>query len=739
MRITFLLLTIISTLSAVAQKTQLLPLTLENIWSGTFDQKDIIPQLMHTKPNVAFVRADKTTNFEGILTLDMITGKIIDTLFTNQTKGNEYELPTTFTFFEDFTFAPDDNNILVRSDKQSIYHTSHKEFVFIWNNTKKTLKPLSTDGKVSAAMYSPNSNYVSYVRDANVYIKNIETDKTTIVTTDGVAGSIINGIADEVYEDGFGLHEMCAWNPQSTKIAFIKLNQNYVKRVPIINYERAEAKVQQRVYAKAGESISEASIYVYDIINNSYVKMDVGSNVNQYIVNFKWHADGNSLLIERINRAQTQLDLLQCNATNGSLLKTVLTETQTPFVRVKQNNIRFKEGTDNFLWLSEKDGFNHIYDVNTTTGTSKQITSGNWEVQSIESIDAVNDKIFFMANKEDATQSHLYSITGLGKDRTKLTNGNTWHKVLISNDNKYFFDKYTTLNTPYVYKLYKTNGNEVNNKALIENKRFKETVEKYEVKNAKEFNFTNKNGQVLNGWVINNAKFDKKKQPLLLYVYGSNNKQEVTQQWNDRMAMTFKYFANLGYIVACIDPSGTPGKGVKFRNNSAESIEANAIEDIIDAKKYLINNFNVNANNTALMGWSYGGFLTTMAATKYAGNFNKYVAIAPVTNWKDYAVAYTERILQSPSDNVEKYKLTLPSNYVDNYKGGLLLVHGSYDDNVHLQHTMKLSKALTESDFYYDLQVFTDKGHSLSEGQIDVTRMNLFKKITKFLQRTETD
>ncbi len=737
MRTLLLLLTFTIASSVIAQKK--LPLTLESICSGYFDQKDIIPQLMNTKPAVAFLRADKATNFEGILTLDMVTGKIIDTLFTNQTKVDAGETPITFTFFEDFTFSPDDNSILIRSEKQIMYHTSHKEFVFVWDDIKKTLKPLSTDGKVSAATFSPNSKSISFIRDANLYIKNLETEKVTLVTTDGVQGAIINGLADEVYEDGFGLHKMYAWNEQSTKIAFIKLNQNYVKRVPLTNYERSEINVQQRVYAKAGENISEAGVYVYDIKNNSISKMDVGYNVNQYIVNFKWHPNGETLLIERLNRAQNQLDIIQCVATNGKQQKVVLNETQNPYVKVNANNIQFIDNTDNFLWLSEKDGYNHIYEVNTANGTTKQITKGKWEVNAIEKIAFADEKIYFTANKESVTENHLYAINYNGKNQNKLTTNKAWHQVLITNDNNYFFDKYTTINAPFTYKLIKTNGTEVTNKAIIENKIFKEKVALYNMPNVAEFNFVNKQGATINGWVMNSADRSGIKKPLLMYVYGSNNRQEVTQQWNDRMAMTFRYFASLGYVVACIDPSGTPGRGAAFRNNLGESIETNAIEDLLEAQKYLINNFNINNKETALMGWSYGGYLTTMAATKYAGSFKKYIAVAPVTNWRDYGAAFTERILQAPSDNPEKYKLTLPNNYIDNYKGGLLLVHGTYDDNVHLQHTMKLSKDLTSSDYYYDIQVYTDKGHNLSDGQIDVTRMNLFRKIAKFLQRNEND
>jgi dipeptidyl-peptidase-4 len=279
----------------------------------------------------------------------------------------------------------------------------------------------------------------------------------------------------------------------------------------------------------------------------------------------------------------------------------------------------------------------------------------------------------------------------------------------------------------------------VSNKAIIENKRFKEAILDYTIKDGEFFDFKNSSGQTINGWLLNGYNTKEKKKPLLLYVYGGNNKQEVTDKWDDRMAMTFRYFASMGYTVACIDPTGTPGRGEAFRKGTFNDLTNRSIADLADAKNYLANYHDVDANNVTLMGWSYGGFLTTMAATKYSGTFKKYIAIAPVTSWSDYNAAFTERILKTPADNVENYNAFRPGVYINKYVGGLLLVHGSIDQNVHVSHTMRLAKELTESDSYYDIQIFTDKGHALSDGQLDKTRMNLFKKIYKFMQRKETN
>ncbi len=727
-------------IGVIAKGQKKLPLTLESIWSGYFDEKKLQPHILHTKPAVAFIRAERETNFEGILTLDMVTGLIIDTIFTNQTKVEDNGTPTTFAFFEDFELSPDDSKILIKTERQSIYHQSYKEFVYIWDDNKKTLKPVSTDGKISCASFNPQGTLLAYVRDANIYIRNLETDKTTAVTTDGSYGSIINGMADEVYEDGFGLHKMYEWSPSGDKIAFAKTNQGFVKKIPLSTYEKNEPVIKQMVFAKPGEAISEVGVFVYDIKNNAFSKLEFGSNSNQYITNFKWQQNSSSLLVERLDRKQKRLDIVQNNANNGSLIKIVYTEEKPDYIKINSNNIIMHPTKNTFFWLSESSGYNHIYEIDYTNNKVSAITNGKWDVESFEGYDAQKGKIFFITNMQNEHQQELYAINDNGNNLEKITKGGGWHNVWLSKDFNYFFDKATTINSPSVYKIFKTNGKEITNKAIVENKRFQDNIKPYDLNDAKYFTFKNKNDDFINGWVINgdNDSLKKsKKKPLLLYVYGGNNKQEVTDQWDDRMAMTYRYFANKGYTVACIDPSGTPGRGEKFRKLTYNNLTNVVIDDIIGAKNYLQNKYNIDVNKTALMGWSYGGYLASLFATKYSNEFTNTIAIAPITNWRNYGAAYTERIIGSPSDNPELYKSLMPEEYIQTYNGGLLIIHGSADDNVHLQHTLKLAKALTESDSYYDIQIFTDKGHNLSDGGIDKTRMNLYRKIYKFLERNK--
>lgn len=712
-----------------------LQLDLQAIWNGYFDEKNLHPQVLNKQPAIAFIRADKQTNFEGILTLDMVTGKIVDTIFTNQTKVEPGETPITFTFFEDFAFSPDDNRMLIKTEKQSLYHLSFKEFTFIWDRLKKTLKPVSTDGKISYATFSPDGSKLAYIRDANLFIRDLETDATTPVTADGAYGQILNGMADEMYEDGFGITRAFEWSPDGKRIAFLKINQSFVKTFPITIFDKNYPTVIKQPYSKAGEAISEASLYIYDIANKLFTKADAGANPNQYITGFKWLPNNSHLLVQRLNRAQQQLDVLKINAANGNNMATVLTEKKENFVRVYPNNIYPLPGRNSFLWQSEEDGWSHIYEIGYDNVFKKQITKGEWEVQSLETVHDSAGLIYFMANERSPVQRHLYRIGFDGKNMERVTDSRGWHQVWLSADKKYFFDRSTTINSPSQFRMFTTGGREITNKAIIENRQFKENLEKYDYNNADFFSFRNQRGDKINGWVIKPVKPRGTKAPLLLYVYGGNSNNEVTEQWNDRMAMTFRYFASKGYYVACVDPSGTPGQGERFRKLSFKNPGEPEISDIIEARNYLLRNYSADEKKTTLMGWSYGGFIAALTATKHGGIFSKSVAIAPVTNWREYANVYTERLLQLPSENPEGYKTASPEEYIRNYQGGLLLVHGSEDNNVHIQHSMELARALTDSDHDYDIQIYPDKNHNLSDPGTDRTRMNLFKRILKFLER----
>jgi dipeptidyl-peptidase-4 len=471
------------------------------------------------------------------------------------------------------------------------------------------------------------------------------------------------------------------------------------------------------------------SIHIANTATGTKVKVDVGAETDQYIPRIKWTQDGNVLSVQRLNRLQNKWELLLADASTGGT-SVIVTEESKTYIDIT-DNLTFLQDGKGFIITSEKDGYNHIYLHDMQGKQLRQLTSGNWMVTQLYGVNAKGTDIFYQSTEEGSTQRHIYAVALDGKRKTKLTPEKGHNDADFSTGMRYFINRHSTASIPTVTTLHDDKGRTI--RLLKDNQRLKERFGALKTMQREFFTITPPHGTPLNAWMIKPSDFDASKQyPVLLYVYGGSGRTYVEDSWNVPNILWMHYMAQEGFVVVAMDPRGTDNRGRDFKHSVYMELGKLETEDCIETAKYLGSLPFVDAKRIGMFGWSYGGYLSSLAITKGADHFKAAIAVAPVTNWRYYDNIYTERFMRTPQENPNGYDQNSPVNHVEKMRGSYLLVHGSGDDNVHLQNSMAMIDALVAANKQFDLMVYPDLDHAIYSKH---SRLHLFTKMTDFLKR----
>ncbi len=699
-------------------------ITLQEIWASRTFSAQMVDQPNSMKDGEHFTALEQVGNQTVLLKYDYKTGKVVDTLLRQKDLVTDAGNIT----IEDYQFSPDESKIMISTATEQIYRHSTKASNYIYDFKAKKLTPLAGTSKQMYATFSPDGNKVAYVKENNLYIRNLSSARESAVTNDGKHNEIINGATDWVYEEEFSFDKGFAWNSDGSKIAYYKFDESQVKEYNLVSYGTLYPQQNPYKYPKAGEANSKVSIWVFDVQSAKNLMMNTGAETDIYIPRIKWTNDKNQLSIQKLNRHQNKLELLIADAGTGNT-SLILQEVSDTYVDIT-DDLTFLSDGKSFIWTSEKEGYNHIYHYKMNGKLIKKVTSGDWDVVEMKGVDEKNKTIYYVSVESSPMDRELYSVKLDGSGKKKLSPKKGTNVVSFSSSFRYFLNTFSDANTPYYVTLHSSDGKQI--RVLEDNAALNKTLSGYTMSKKEFFTFKTSEGVSLNGWMIKPANFDQnKKYPVFMTVYGGPGHNTVNNSWESQNYLWHQMLAQKGYIVVSVDNRGTGYRGAAFKKSTYKQLGKLEQIDQAEAAKHLGGLNYVDRNRIGIQGWSFGGYLSSLCATKSPDLFKMAIAVAPVTNWRFYDTIYTERFLQTPQENKEGYDDNSPINFVKNLKCPYLLVHGSGDDNVHMQNTMEMINALVRVNKPFDMFIYPDRNHGIYGG---LTRLHLYTKMTSFIE-----
>jgi len=710
-----LILFIAITSLATAQKKDI---TLNEIWNGTFSTERMNSLNSMNGDFYSLLNFDRTTRSTSVDKYSYATLEKIETIVDSKNLSN-------LSYFESYYFNNDETKLMLGVATEPIYRHSSLGVFYVYDIASKKLQLIDED-KIQEPTFSPDSKKVAYAKNNNIFIKNLESNEVIQITSDGKKNFIINGICDWVYEEEFSFVRAFDWSADSSTIAFLRFDETEVPEFSMQLTGKELYPTQQVFkYPKAGEKNAIVSLHLYNLETEKTSKINLGDY--EYIPRIKWTNNANTLSVMTLNRHQNNLNLYFVNATNNTS-KVVLNETDKAYVDIHDNLTFLKDNS--FIWTSEKDGYNHIYHYSETGELINQVTTGTWEVTNFYGINEKSKTVYYQSVEDGSINRTIYAIKLNGKNKQRLTNAFGTNSASFSKNLNYFINTFSDATTPAVYTLHNAKGTQL--KEVLNNSKLSNKLANYNLSTKEFFTIKTKNGE-FNAWILKPANFDaNKKYPLFMTQYSGPGSQSVSNSWNGANDYWFQHLAQQGYIIACVDGRGTGYKGADFKKSTYLNLVKYETIDQIDAAKELSKKPYINANEIGIWGWSFGGHMSTNCLLKGNDIFKMAIAVAPVTSWRFYDTVYTERFLRTPQENPTGYDENSPINYANLLKGKFLLIHGSGDDNVHVQNTMRLTNALIEANKPFEHAIYPDRTHSIYRGKN--TRLHLYNKMTTFIR-----
>lgn len=693
-------------------------ITLEEIWSGEFRQSylhSFNPMRGDFYSLLNYHRDSQSTS------IDMYSYESLEKSKTILDSKNLSEI----NFIESYSFNNSETHILLATNTEYIYRHSTQSVYYIYEvATKKLTKVI--DKPIQEPTFSGDSKKIAFIQDNNIYVKSIESGEILQITYDGKRNEIINGITDWVYEEEFSFVKAYEWSSDNNKIAYLKFDESEVSTfsMDVFGNDLYPTKFAFK-YPKAGEQNSKVTLNIVDLSSRSSQEINLGSY--EYIPLIKWINNSKNVAVVTLNRHQNKLNLFSINSTNSSK-NLILSETDSCYIDVENiENLTFLSD-NSFIIQSDKSGFNHLYHYDSSGKLKKQITKGNWDVTKLYGVDKNEKTVFYQSVEDGSINKTTYQIGLNGKNKKRIGNKEGTTNADFSTTKNYAILEHSDANTPLSYSLYNAKKplKEIKNNAALLNK-----LVPYNLTKKQFSEITTQNG-TFNMWMLKPFDFDPTKNyPLVMVQYSGPGSQTVSNSWNSYNDYWFHFLSQNGYIVACVDGRGTGYKGAAFKKSTYKELGKLETIDQIDVAKKLGSLPYINENSIGIWGWSFGGFMASNCILKGNDVFNTAIAVAPVTSWRYYDSIYTERYMRTPEENPNGYDQNSPLFHAEKLKGNYLIIHGSGDDNVHVQNAYQMSNALIKANKNFEQAIYPDRAHGIYRGEN--TRLHLFTKMTNYL------